>query len=74
MKQIKDELQTIIIGNGQDGITSQLKKVHHFLRGNAKTGSKSEEQKRLKSEEKQLLVGFAQTENLIFSGVAFFIL
>ncbi|MBE9601129.1 hypothetical protein [Pedobacter sp. MC2016-24] len=67
MKQIKDELQTIIIGNGQDGFTSQLKKVHNFLRGNEKTGSKLEEQKRLKSEEEQLLISFAQEENLIFS-------
>ncbi len=69
MKQIKDELQTIIIGNGQDGFTSKLKKVHNFLRGNAKTGSKPEEQKHIKSEEKQLLIDFAKRENLIFSGV-----
>lgn len=65
MKQIKDELQTIIIGNGQNGFTSQLKKVHNFLRGNEKTGSKLEEQKYLKSEEEQLLIGFAQRENLM---------
>lgn len=68
MKQIKDELQSIIIKNGQDGYRSQLKKVHNFLRGNAKTGSKPEEQKRLKSEEEQLLIEFAKKENLIFSG------
>jgi hypothetical protein len=59
MKQIKDELQTIIIGNGQDGFKSQLKKVHNFLRANAKTGPKPEEQKHLKSEEKQRLIDFA---------------
>nr|WP_294875661.1 hypothetical protein [uncultured Pedobacter sp.] len=69
MKQIKDELQTIIIGNGQDGFKSQLKKVHNFLRANAKTGPKPEEQKHLKSEEKQRLIDFAQRENLIFSGI-----
>jgi hypothetical protein len=66
MKHIKDELQSIIIGNGQNGDASQLKKVHHFLRGNAQAGSGSEKQKRIKSEEAQLLIGFAQQENLIF--------
>lgn len=68
MKHIKDELQSIIVGNGQDGCTSQLKKVHDFLRGNATTGSKPEEQKYLKSEEEQLLIEFSQKENLTFSG------
>ena len=42
MKHIKYELQNIIIGNGQDGETSQLKKIEDFLRGNENTGSKSE--------------------------------
>ncbi|WP_165500381.1 hypothetical protein [Pedobacter psychroterrae] len=54
MKDIKHELQGIIIGNGQDGSTSQFKKVHDFLRENEKTGSKPEKQKYLKSEEEQL--------------------
>jgi len=66
MKRIKNELQDIIIGNGQEGSTSQLKKIHNFLRGNAQTGSKSQEQKYLKSEEESLLIDFAQKENLIF--------
>lgn len=56
MKHIKDELQNIIIGNGQDGQTSQLKKVQNFLRGNANAGSKSEEQKYFKSQEESLLI------------------
>lgn len=67
MKDIKHELQGIIIGNGQDGSTSQLKKVHDFLRGNEKTGSKSEKQKYLKSEEEQRLISFAKNEKLFFS-------
>jgi len=66
MKHIKDELQNIIIGNGQESDTSQLKKIYNFLRGNAKTGSRSEEQKYLKSEEESLLINFAQKEGLIF--------
>lgn len=68
MKNIKYELQDIIIGNGQDGQNSQLKKIQNFLRGNARAGSKPEEQKHLKSKEKSLLIDFALTENLIFSG------
>ena len=59
MKRIKNELQDIIIGNGQESNTSQLKKIHNFLRGNAQTGSKSQEQKYLKSEEESLLIDFA---------------
>ncbi len=66
MNLIKYELQSIIIGNGQIGDTSELKKVHNFLRGNAQTSSKPEEQKRLKSEEESLLIDFATKENLIF--------
>ena len=64
MKDIKHELQGIIIGNGQDGSTSQL---HDFLRGNEKTGSKPEKQKYLKSEEEQFLISFAEKEKLFFS-------
>lgn len=68
MKHIKNELQSIIIGNGQAGQSSQLKKNQHFLRGNEIASSKSEEQKRLKSEKESLLIGFALRENLVFSG------
>lgn len=68
MKHLKYELQSIIIGDGQNGDRSQLKKVHNFLRGNAQTGPKPEKQKCLKSEEETLLIDFAQRENLIFSG------
>jgi len=66
MNHIKYELQSIIIGNGQNGDTSKLKKVHNFLRGNAQASSKPEEQKYLKSEEESLLIDFATKENLIF--------
>ena len=66
MTHIKDELQSIIIGNGQDGPNSQLKKIHNFLRGDEEAGSKPKEQKYLKSEEESLLIDFATKENLIF--------
>lgn len=42
MKHIKDELQNIIIENGQDGQNSQLKKIEDFLIGNENAGSKPE--------------------------------
>jgi hypothetical protein len=67
MEHIKDELQSIIIGNGQDGSTSQLKKIQDFLRGNEKTGSEPKKQKYLKSEEEQHLISFAQKEGLFYS-------
>jgi len=68
MKQIKDELQSIIIGNGQDGSNSKLQKVQNFLRRNAQPGPESKEQKYLKSEEESLLIDFAKNENLFYPG------
>jgi len=68
MKQIKYELQSIIIGNGQDGSTSKLEKVHSFLRTNAQTGAEFENKERLKSEEESLLIAFAIDGDLIYSG------
>ena len=68
MNQVKDELQNIIIGDGQVGQISQLKKIQNFLRGNANAGSKPEKQKRIKSEETALLIDYALKENLIFHG------
>lgn len=58
MQQIKDELQYIIIGDGQTGTTSQLKKVQNFVRRNAQTGIATEKQKLLKSEEEICLIEF----------------
>ena len=68
MKDIKDELQNIIIGNGQDGASGQLKEIQNFLRGNATAGSKPQEQKHLKSKEESLLIDYALREKLSFSG------
>lgn len=52
MENIKDELQNIIIGDGQVGSSSKLKQVQNFLRRNACPSKRSKEQKYLKSEEK----------------------
>jgi hypothetical protein len=56
MKGIKHELQSIIIGNGQDGNSSQLKKVQNFLRGNAQASSKPQEQEYLKSVQAKIYI------------------
>jgi len=66
VKNIKDELQNIIIGDGQTGNTSQLKKTQNFLRRNAQTGIRIENKKFIKSEEEVILIEFARRENLFY--------
>jgi len=44
MKNIKDELQHIILGHEPAGQASQLKKNQRFLRSNAETGFTIEKQ------------------------------
>jgi len=66
MKNIHDELQHLIIGNGQVGNPGQLKKTQNFLRRNAQTGFGTEKQKPLKDEEKTHLIEFAHNENLFY--------
>jgi hypothetical protein len=59
MKNIKDELQHIILGHEPAGQANQLKKVQCFLRSNAKTSFATEKQQWPKSEETAALVAFA---------------
>ncbi len=66
MKNIKDELRNIIIGDGSIGKTSQLKKTQNFLRGNEETSLRIKKQKHLKSEEEISLIDFAKQENLFY--------
>lgn len=66
MKNIKDELQNIIIGDGSLGSTSQLKEVQNFLRRNEKASIRSKKQKYLKSEETIGLINFAIEKKLLF--------
>ena len=66
MKNIKNELQNIIIRDGSVGSTSQLKKVQNFLRTNEKASFRFEKSKRLKSEEEIHLINFALKENLFY--------
>jgi hypothetical protein len=66
MKNIKDELQYIILGDEQTGRTSQLKKVQTFLRRYAEASGVAQNQKRLKSEETAELINFARREKLFY--------
>jgi hypothetical protein len=66
MHKIKDELQRIILGNGPDGETSQLKKVQRFLNTNAETSLTTEEQQQFQSEETAKLLAFAEKDDLFY--------
>ena len=65
MKNIKDELQHIILGDEQAGRTSQLKKVQTFLRRHAEASRSTQNQKRFKSEETAELINFAHQEKAL---------
>ncbi|MCO5946624.1 hypothetical protein [Mucilaginibacter flavidus] len=66
MRDIKHELQNIILGNGPVGQPGKLKKVQAFLRANAGTGIPVEKQQYFKSEEAAALVIFAGLEKLFY--------
>ena len=59
MKNIKDELQYIILRDGSVGETSQLKKTQSFLRGYAQANFLPEKQQQFKSEETSAILAFA---------------
>jgi len=66
MRDIKYELQYIILGDGPTGQPDKLKKVQTFLRANAGTGISIEKKQYFKSEEAAALVVFAQQEKLFY--------
>jgi hypothetical protein len=67
MKNIKDELQHIILGHEPVGQTNQLKKIQRFLRSDAETSFTSEKQQQFKSEETAALLAFAEQEDIIYT-------
>lgn len=67
MRNIKDELQSIILGNGPIGSSSKLKQVQHFLRKNAHPSEGIEKQKYFKGEEEKCLIDFATQHSLFYS-------
>ena len=66
MKNIRDELRSVIIGNEPSGDASKLKKTQNFLRGNASAGFDAKEKQYLKSEEEKRLIKFIEQEALFF--------
>lgn len=67
MKNIKDELQHIILGDEPSGPGSALKKTQTFLRGYAETGFDPQKQQYLKSKETEAVLAFAKVENLFYT-------
>lgn len=67
MKNIKDELQNIIIGNEPIGYGNQLKKVQNFLKENASSSIGTQKQKHFKREEEIKLIEFIEEENLFYT-------
>src|SRR5277367_233668 len=67
MKNIKDELQHIILGDEQAGRTSQLKKVQTFLRRHAETSGAAQNQKRFQSEETADLIKLLSRARVAFA-------
>ncbi|WP_286862935.1 hypothetical protein [Sphingobacterium sp. UBA7625] len=67
MKNIKDELQNIILGDGPIGSSSKLKQVQHFLRKNAHPSEGIEKQEYFKGEEEKCLIDFATQHSLFYS-------
>jgi hypothetical protein len=68
MKNIKDEPQHIIPGDGSAGQTDDLKKTQAFLRANATASFSIKKQQLLKSEEEATLTEFASSEGLFYKG------
>ena len=66
MKNIKNELQNIITGDGQDGNQKLVKTVQSILRTNAKSGKFSSYKKPLKSEEEIFLKHIIEAEDLTY--------
>jgi hypothetical protein len=67
MKNIKNELQNIITGNGQIGDGNLIKKVQNILRRNEESIKISSQKKFVKSEEEVFLKYIIETENLIYN-------
>lgn len=67
MKYIKNELQHIIIGDGQVGSRSQLKKTQIFLRRYAQASENNQPEKYFKGQEEISLKRFAEEENLFYT-------
>ena len=68
MNHIKNELQNIILGDGQACGSGKLKKTQAFLRRNAQASKICQSEKSFKRQEEARLNIFAESENLIYEG------
>ena len=68
MSEIKNELQSIILGNEQIGNANQLKTMQNFLRRNAEIDYRSSDKKSVKREEEKSILSFVSSQNLFYSG------
>lgn len=68
MKDIKNELQNIILRDGPIGSSSKLNRVQHFLKENATPSQEIEKQKYFKGEEEKCLIDFATQHSLCYLG------
>jgi len=66
MKNIKDELQHIILGDEPAGQGSALKKTQTFLRGYAETSRDTQKHEYVKSKEAEAILAFAKQEKLFY--------
>lgn len=66
IKNIQDELQNIILRDGQAGDASELKKIQRFLRRHAETSVFSKEQQQFKSEETATVLTYVEENKLFF--------
>ena len=67
MKNIKNELQNIITGNGSTSGECLIKKAQIYLAGNEIPSFQNKEFKLVKSEEEERLIDFIKNENLLFT-------
>ena len=67
MKNIKDELQNIILGDDQNGTGGQLKKAQSFLRRYAQASIPTKKHQHFKNEEAAALIAFAKEEGLFYN-------
>jgi len=66
MKNIKDELQHIILGDEPPRQGGALKKTQTFLRGYAETSRDTQKQQYVKSKEAEAILAFAKKEKLFY--------
>jgi|GEM_PF-1602785 len=66
MKDLKDELQNIILGDGPIGSSSKLNQIQYFLKENATPSQGIERQEYYNCEEEKCLIDFVTQHSLCY--------